>query len=108
MSLVSVSRLIPVASLVAVTFTFASTAPLGSVTRPRMRPPVLWADRSVEQIRHRLRTELREMSQQDIRDSFDDGMGQILQFSGAILLRSKFNDPIQLARTTNLAIIAQG
>jgi hypothetical protein len=32
---------------------------------------------SVEQIRHRLRT-----SQLDIRDDFDDGMGQILQFSG--------------------------
>jgi hypothetical protein len=67
---------------------------------------------SVEQIRHRLRT-----SQLDIRDDFDDGMGQILQFSGTILLRSEsavriqeseFNHPNQLARNTNLAIIVQG
>src|ERR1019366_3440978 len=69
-------------------FTFASTALLGSETRPRMRPPVPWANVSVEQIRHRLRTELNEMSQQDIRDGFDDGMGQILQISGANLFRS--------------------
>jgi len=39
---------------------------------------------SVEQIRHRLRAELKEMSQQDIREGFDGGMGQILQISGAI------------------------
>jgi hypothetical protein len=64
-----------------------------------MRPPVLWADRSVEQIRHRLTT----TSQQDIRDGFGDGMEQILQISGAIFL-----DPIRLARKANLAIIAQG
>jgi len=56
----------------------------------------------VEQIRHKLKTELRAMSQQKIRDAFDDGM-QILQISGANLL-----DPIQLARNANLAIIAQG
>jgi hypothetical protein len=62
----------------------------------------------VEQIRHRLSTEHKEMNQQDIRNGFgdgcfDDGMEQILQISGANLL-----DPIQLARKTNLAIIAQG
>src|SRR5580692_12883470 len=33
----------PVASLTAATFTPARTAPLGSATRPRMRPPVPWA-----------------------------------------------------------------
>src|SRR5260370_38676173 len=83
----------PVASFVSVTFTPASTAPLESATRPRMRPPVLWADTRVEQTRHRLRTEFSNMSQHDIRDGFDDaldvGMGQILQFSGTILRRSE-------------------
>src|SRR5260370_22512020 len=53
-----------------------------------MRPPVLWADTSVEQIRHRLRTEFNHMSQQDIRDGFDDalddGMAQFLQFRGGL------------------------
>jgi hypothetical protein len=77
--------------LVAVTFTFASTAPLESATRPRMRPPVLWADRSVEKIRHRLRTEFNNTSPRYIRDKLDDGMGRVLQFSGAIFLGSKFN-----------------
>jgi len=43
------------------------------------------------------------MSQQDIREGFDDGMEQILQISGGNL-----PDPIQLARNANLAIIAQG
>src|ERR1700674_414960 len=112
LSLVWVSRLTPVASWVAVTFTLASTAPLASATRPRMRPPVLWADVSVEQIRHRLRT-----SQQDFRDDFGIGMEHILQISGTILLRpesavriqeSEFNHPNQLVRNGNLAIIVQG
>jgi hypothetical protein len=67
---------------VSVTFTPASTAPLESATRPRMRPPVLWADMSVEQIRHRLRTELEKTSQQDFREDLDDGMEHILQISG--------------------------
>src|SRR5208282_3478830 len=84
---VCTSRLAPVASLVAVTLTPASTAPLGSATRPRMRPPVPWAHSSVEQIRHRLRAEARKMSQQDIREAFDDGMEQILQISGGNLPR---------------------
>jgi hypothetical protein len=106
--LVVLSLLTLVASFVSVILTPASTAPLESATRPRMRPPVPWAEMSVEQIRHRLRTELKEISQQDIRDAFDDGcfddgMEQILQISGANLL-----DPNQLARNTNLAIIAQG
>jgi hypothetical protein len=60
----------------------------------------------VEQIRQRLRTEVEKMSQQDIRDGFSIGTEvgmQILQISGANL-----SDPIQLARNTNLAIIAQG
>jgi hypothetical protein len=60
----------------------------------------------VEEIRHRLRTEIEKMSQQDIRDGFSIGTEvgmQILQISGANL-----SDPIQLARNTNLAIIAQG
>jgi hypothetical protein len=53
---------------------------------------VLCALTSVEQIRHRLSTELNEKSQQDIRDSFDDGMGQILLISGKqILLGPEFN-----------------
>jgi len=39
---------------------------------------------SVEQIRHRLRTELKEMSQQHIRNGFDDGIKQILQIGGQI------------------------
>jgi hypothetical protein len=69
---------------VAVTLTPASTAPLGSATRPRMRPPVLWADMRVGQIRHRLRAEIEKMSPQDIREGFDDGMEQLLQISGTI------------------------
>jgi hypothetical protein len=56
----------------------------------------------VEQIRQKLSTEFREMSQQDIQDSFEHGI-QILQISGANLF-----DPNQLARNINLAIIAQG
>jgi hypothetical protein len=68
-----------------------------------MRPPVLWADRSVEQIKHRLNTKFKETSQLYIREGFDDGMEQILQILGAVLL-----DPNQLARDANLAIIAQG
>jgi len=61
-----------------------------------------------KKIRSRLRTEFRETSQHEVRDGLgddclEDGMEQILQISGANLL-----DPIQLARTTNLAIIAQG
>src|SRR5271157_4331157 len=52
-----------------------------------MRPPVLWADRRVEQIRHRLKTKLREMSQQDNREGFDVGI-QILQISGGRFARS--------------------
>jgi len=39
---------------------------------------------SVEQIRHRLTTKLKEMSQQHIRNGFDDGMEQILQIGGQI------------------------
>jgi hypothetical protein len=56
----------------------------------------------VEQIRHRLRTEVEKMYQQNIRDSFEDGMRSSRPW-GANLL-----DPIQLARNSNLAIIAQG
>src|ERR1700683_1878348 len=37
----------PVASLVRVTFAFARTAPLGSATRPTMRPLAPWAARNV-------------------------------------------------------------
>src|SRR5215469_1908073 len=36
-----------------VTFTLATTAPLGSVTRPRIRPPVLWAISNAEQKRQK-------------------------------------------------------
>jgi hypothetical protein len=67
----------------------------------------------VEQTRHKLSTILKEVSQPNIRERFDgdsfgdhsfvNSMEQILQISGANLL-----DPIQLARKTNLAIIAQG
>jgi hypothetical protein len=39
---------------------------------------------SVEQIRHRLRAEVENMSPQDIRKGFDDGMEQLLQISGTI------------------------
>jgi hypothetical protein len=75
----------------------------------------------VEQIRQRLRTELKETSQLNVnaRDGFDDGsfedgMEQILQiFIFDLHLESsnsgdKLSDRIQLARKTNLAIIAQG
>jgi hypothetical protein len=72
-----------VASLVSVTLTPASTAPLESATRPRMRPPVPCADVIVEQISNKLRIELKEISEQNFRDaldnSFDDGMEGILQ-----------------------------
>jgi hypothetical protein len=45
------------------------------------------------------------MSQQNIRDGFDDGMEQILLISG----KANFTwARIQLARNANLAIIAQG
>jgi hypothetical protein len=47
-----------------------------------MRPPVLWADMSVEQIRHRLSTKFKKPNQLDIRDDLDDGMEHILQISG--------------------------
>jgi hypothetical protein len=56
----------------------------------------------MEQIRERLTTELNKLSQLNIRDDVDVGM-RILQILGANLL-----GPIQLARKTNLAIIAQG
>src|SRR3954468_12575831 len=39
-----VSRLTPVASLTRVTLTPFTTAPVGSTTLPRTRPPVLWAN----------------------------------------------------------------
>src|SRR5258708_20272570 len=68
--LVTVSARTPVASFVIVTFTPASTAPLESPTRPRMRPPVLWADTNVETIRHRLRIEYERTIQRDVRDGF--------------------------------------
>src|ERR1700738_3802070 len=92
LSLVWVQRLTPVASSVAGTFTLASTAPLASATRPRMRPPVLWADVSVEQIRHRLSTKFKKPNQLDIRDDLDNGMTTSSK-SGAILLRSEFHGP---------------
>jgi hypothetical protein len=52
-----------------------------------MRPPVPWANTSVEQIRQRLRT----TSPRYIRDNLDDGMEQVLQFSGTILFAARFN-----------------
>jgi hypothetical protein len=45
----------------------------------------------MEQTRHRLRTELKKMSQQDIRDGFDDVIEQFLQISGGKFVRSEFN-----------------
>src|SRR5258708_16608684 len=94
--LVTVSARTPVASFVIVTFPPASTAPLESATRPRMRPPVLWADTNVEKIRHRLRIENERTIQRDVRDGFNVGiapigMGQILQISRAILLDFEFS-----------------
>jgi hypothetical protein len=57
-----------------------------------MRPPVLWADTIVEQIRHRLTTELKTTSQQHFSDGFDNGMEQILQTRWEqILFRPEFN-----------------
>src|SRR3954451_21614781 len=41
-SLVVVSRPTPVAWFTSVTFTPLTTAPVGSMTRPNIRPPVLW------------------------------------------------------------------
>jgi hypothetical protein len=69
---VVLSELTPVASFVSVTFTPASTAALESETRPRMRPPVPWANRSVEQIRHALN--VNKKRQQDIWEGFGIGM----------------------------------
>jgi hypothetical protein len=64
---------------------------------------------SVEQIRHRLRTELREMSQPDIQDGFDDGVEQIGIGTDPPDLGGDFvSIGFQLAPRANLAIIAQG
>jgi hypothetical protein len=73
----------------------------------------------VEQIRQRLRTAVEKLSQRNIRNCFgddcfgsgcsDDGIEQILQiFGGKLASGANLLDPIQLARNTNLAIIAQG
>src|SRR5689334_6207652 len=69
LSLVCVSRLTPVASFTSVTFTLARTAPLGSATRPRILPPVLWATRKVEETRQN-----RTTSQRLVQRAFGEDM----------------------------------
>src|ERR1700690_3449845 len=97
----------PVASLTSVTLTFAKTAPLGSATRPMMRPPVPCAKTSVEQIRHRQaiarQTTARQRAKRSVRDCGIDkssrSRGQIRNF------QTRFSE---LVGNVNLAIIAQG
>src|ERR1700724_942839 len=69
---VVVCWLTPVASLIKVILTLARTAPLGSATRPRILPPVLWARRRVE-----LARQPRTNSQRAVQRAVDDGMGDL-------------------------------
>jgi hypothetical protein len=60
----------PLASFWAVTFTPLSTAPLESATRPKIRPPVLWAKECVDTTNKQITT----AATADIRDILCDGI----------------------------------
>src|SRR6476660_8555398 len=83
LSLVCVSRVLPVASFTSVTFTLARTAPLGSATRPRILPPVLWATRKVEE------TKQRTTSQRLVQRAIDEDMGNLRAAGRSFKLKSK-------------------
>src|SRR5882672_8980964 len=98
LSFVCVSRLTPVASLTRAIFTPARTAPLGSATRPRILPPVLWARRMVVDTRQNKRA-----SPRAVQRAVDEGMGILRAAGGCFNFQNA-----KFACIANLAIIAQG